>query len=285
MNVRPLLLPFVILISSFGPLHAAPPPELTVLRQQFDKVIAEKASAPFDASHSSLNTKFTAALDAAIATAQQAGRLDDILAIQDDKKRLAEKLPIPDDDDKTPDALKKLRIIYREQLKKLEDARTAAIATVLPAYTAKLQELEVTLTKAGRFDEAKEVKEYRGLLNTGAAEVAPASSLPSRSTTPAQATSKGGVIKGLGQFMFGNLPVDLTNAEGISDFVEVKVSHMGWVARRANGDVHFQIQASSDKTKGIANLKKAVRVCATEGKPFYVIYEDGSVENVGNSVR
>lgn len=281
MNVRPLLLPFVILISSFGLLHAAPPPELTVLSQQYEKTLAEKSTAPFDASLATLNTKFTAALDGAIATAQQAGRLDDILAIQDDKKRLAEKLPIPDDDDKTPDALKKLRTIYREQLKKLEDARTAAIATVLPAYTARLQELEVTLTKAGRFDEAKEVKDYRGSLNAGAAQVAPVPLLPSRSVTPAQATSKGGVIRGLGQFMFGNLPVDLTNAEGISDFVEVKVSHMGWVARRANGGVHFQIQSNGDKTRGIANLKKAVRVCATEGKPFYAIYEDGSVEMLG----
>lgn len=184
MNVRPLLLPFVILISSFGLLHAAPPPELTVLSQQYEKTLAEKSTAPFDASLATLNTKFTAALDGAIATAQQAGRLDDILAIQDDKKRLAEKLPIPDDDDKTPEALKKLRTIYREQLKKLEEARTTAIATVLPAYTAKLQELEVTLTKAGRIDEAKEVRTYReGLAQSGALSPLSGTS-PSAAPTP-----------------------------------------------------------------------------------------------------
>jgi hypothetical protein len=81
--------------------------------------------------------------------------------------------------------------------------------------------------------------------------------------------------------MFGNLPVDLTQAEGVTDFVEVKVSHMGWIARRANGEVRFQIQANSDRTNGIANTKKAVRVCATEGKPFFAIYEDGTVELLG----
>ena len=229
-----------------------------------------------------MNTKFTAALDNAASAAQQAGRLDDILAIQEDKKRLGEKLPVPDDDEKTPDALKKLRAIYRAELKKLEDSRTAAIAAVLPAYAGKLQELEVTLTKAGRFDEAKELRTYREALKADAPSLPqPGMAKIASATSSAEAAKKGGVLKGLGQFMFGNLPVDLTQAEGVTDFVEVKVSHMGWIARRANGEVRFQIQSSNDRTNGAANTKKAVRVCATEGKPFFAIYEDGSVEMLG----
>jgi hypothetical protein len=168
-------------------LHAATPPELTVLRQQYEKVMAEKATSPFEANKTALDTKFTAALDNAIVTAQQAGKLDDVLAIQDDKKRLAEKLPIPDDDEKTPAALKTLRTIYREQLAKLEETRTAAIAAVMPAYQTRLQDLEATLTKAGRIDEAKELRGYReGLAQSGAeAPTVATTSRPISPTAPA----------------------------------------------------------------------------------------------------
>ena len=63
---------FIILHSSFGILSAASPPELTVLRTQYDKVVAEKVTAPFAASLGALNTKFIAALDAPSAAAKQA---------------------------------------------------------------------------------------------------------------------------------------------------------------------------------------------------------------------
>jgi hypothetical protein len=135
------LLAFILPLSSFTLSHAAPAPELTVLSQQYDKVVAERVIAPFDASLAELNTKFTAALTNAAAAAKQAGKLDDVLTIQDDQKRLTDKLPIPDDTETTPAALKPLRAIYREQLKKLEDARNANHQALLPSYTAKLQGL------------------------------------------------------------------------------------------------------------------------------------------------
>ena len=281
MKVRSLLLLFVILQSALVFLLAAPPPELTVLRQQYEQSYAERVITVHEASVSALNVKFTAALDTASTAAQQAGKLDDVLAIQEDKKRLAENLAIPADDEKTPETLKKLRTIYREQVRKLEDARAAAIATLLPGYQTKLQDLETMLTKAGRIEEAKELRVYREGLGGGAPSLADAARKTTGPAPSPAAIQKGGVLKGLGQFMFGNQPVDLSQAEGIQDFVEIKVSHMGWIARRANGEVHYQIQANGDKTKGIANAKTAVRVCATEGKPFFAICEDGTVEMLG----
>jgi hypothetical protein len=261
---------------------AAPAPELTALRQQFEKTYAEQVTAPFVAAKANLDSKFNIALDNGIATAQKAGKLDDVLAIQEDKKFFAEKFTIPDDDEKTPDFLKKLRSIYREQLKNLEGSRTTALVAVLPAYQAKLQELETALTKAGRFDDAKEARSYRERLTSEPSTVPNAKVIPAVSAiVPAAEATRGGMLKGLGQFMFGNLPIDLSNASGVTDFVEVRVSHMGWIARRANGEVRFQIQAYGDKTNGIINNKKAVKVCATEGKPFFAIYEDGTAEMVG----
>jgi hypothetical protein len=271
MNTR--ILPLLFVLSSS--LLAAPPPELTVLRQQYDKAYAERVTTVHEASIGSLDAKFTLALDNAVATAKAGGDLPTVLAIQSDKKLLATKQPLPADDDKTPEPLKKLRAIYREQLAKLEEQRTALVTALLTPYAARLKELEATLTKADRIDEAAEVLAYREGLKADAPIVlaAPSPSEP--------APVKGGTLKGLGQFMFGNLPVDLSNAEGVSDFVEVKVSHMGWIARRANGEVRFQIQSYGDKTKGVTNTKKAVRVSATEAKPFFAIYEDGTAEMLG----
>jgi hypothetical protein len=69
----------VSLLSVLCPsLFAAQPPELTVLRQQYDKVIAERVTAPFDASLTELNTKYSAGLDRAMADAKAAGKLEDI---------------------------------------------------------------------------------------------------------------------------------------------------------------------------------------------------------------
>jgi hypothetical protein len=176
------LLAFVILHSSF--VIAAPPPELTILRQQYDKVVAERVTAPFDASLGELNTKYTAGLDRAIAEAKAAGKLEDILAIEAEKKRLTDKLPIPQtDDDKEPESLKRFRGIYRQQLATLTATRDKTHGELLPPYTAKLQALEATLVKNDRVDEAKEVLAYRQGLSVGlVASSAPAVAAPAAAT-------------------------------------------------------------------------------------------------------
>lgn len=174
----------VSLLSVLCPsLFAAQPPELTVLRQQYDKVIAERVTAPFDAGLAELNTKYSAGLDRAMADAKAAGKLEDILAIEAEKKRLADKLPIPTtDDDKEPESLKRFRGIYRQQFEVITASRDKTQADLLPPYTAKLQQLEATLVKNDRVDEAKEVLAYRQGLGTAA----PAAAAPAvaAATTP-----------------------------------------------------------------------------------------------------
>ena len=160
-------------------LLSAPPPELTVLRQQYEKAV----TVPHEAAVSDLNAKFTTALGNAVTAAKQAGKLEEVLAIQEDQKRLADKLPLPDDDEKTPEGLKKLRAIYRDQLSKLEAQRSANHTALLPAYTAKLKDLEASLTKADRIEEAKEVMTYREGLATGVAP--PAMAAPDAKTPEA----------------------------------------------------------------------------------------------------
>lgn len=192
MSLRSTLLTFVILHSSFV-IHAAPPPELTVLRQQYDKAYAERVTAVFDASKAALDAKFTTALENAIATAKTSGDLPTVLAIQGDKKAIEAKQDLPADTDTTPAALKTLRGIYREHLAKLAEQRTANTAALITPYAAKLQQLEATLTKADRVEEAKEVMDYRvGLkADAPAAPAVTATTAPApTSSTPATTSSK-----------------------------------------------------------------------------------------------
>ena len=198
MNLHRLLFTAFVIVHSTFVIHAAPPPELTVLRQQYDKVVAERVTAVHEANVATLDAKFTTALDNAIATAKSAGDLPTVLAIQGDKKLLAEKQPLPADDDQTPEPLKKLRAIYRDQLAKLTEQKTANATALLTPYAAKLQALEATLTKNDRVDEAKEVMDYRVSLKAdapAAPAVAGTTAPPSTPSTPT-ATSPKLAVKG-----------------------------------------------------------------------------------------
>jgi len=85
-----------------------------------------------------------------------------VIAIQADKKQIGENQPLPiEDAESTPDELRKLRAVYRKQFAQITERRNADQQSLFPAITKKLQDLEVTLTRAGRIDEASEVKAYR----------------------------------------------------------------------------------------------------------------------------
>ncbi|MES2595308.1 MAG: hypothetical protein V4662_08235 [Verrucomicrobiota bacterium] len=175
MNSRLIfLLPFFVLFSARA--IAAPPVELVVLQTQYEHALAQRVTAVHESAVGALNAKFTTALDNAISQAKGAGDLPAVLAIQGDKKLLAEKQPLPADEDKTPEALKKLRAIYRDQLTKLTEQRGVNVAALLTPYAARLKELEATLTKADRISEAQEVLTYREGLEAGAPPVASAQS-------------------------------------------------------------------------------------------------------------
>jgi len=187
----PLLLirVFILLHSSLILSKAAPPPELTILRQHYDKAYAERVTAVHEVAVGTLNAKFTTALDNTAAQAKSAGDLPTVLAIQADKKLLSEKQPLPADDDKTPGALKKLRSIYREQITKLDEQRAALATALLTPYAARLKELEGVLTKADRIDEAAEVLTYREGLKADAPAPAPAVAAAATSSTTAPLTA------------------------------------------------------------------------------------------------
>ncbi len=162
-------LAFILLHGLFlTSLLQATPLELTALQQIYDQQLTERVTGPYDAGLTQLNTNYSGGLDRAINEAKKAGKLDLIIALEEEKKRLVDKIPLPENDEQTPDELKKLRPIYLTALAKLAEQRAKNHAAFLPAYTKKLQELEVTLTKSDRVEDAKEVKAYReGLVVIG----------------------------------------------------------------------------------------------------------------------
>ena len=168
-------------------------PELKALHDQLTQLTAERVTAPFETDLVKLNTGYLGGLDRKIAEEKQKGHLDGVLALEEEKKLITEKQPLPEDDDKTSETLKGLRKIYREAFTKLTTTRAANLKLLTDPLTTRLKQLESTLTQANRIDHAKTVREYREKLNQpkdGPPSVAsnsvsaPATSTRSDSTPP-----------------------------------------------------------------------------------------------------
>lgn len=240
---RPLLIASlaILLALAFAIPAIAAPLELDELRQQYEKLVAERVTTPYETALTELNTKFTTALDSASAAAKQAGKLDEVLAFQGDAKLIANKQRMPaEDPEGTPEALKKLRAIYREQSGKIEDDRNSNAATIDGPFLAKLEELEVSLTRADRIEDATKVREFRGTLETPPTKGPLMAEKPVASVGApigaADSTFAGGRLFAVGKI--GPPPgveIDLTPAEGISDFIDVTGNKFAWVALRRDG--------------------------------------------------
>lgn len=231
----------VLLALSFAIPAKAAPLELDELRQQYEKLVSERVTTPHETALTALNTQFTTALDSAATAAKQAGKLDEVLAIQADAKLIADKQPLPAEDaEGTPDSLKKLRAIYRGQSAKIETDRASNAAALDEPFLTKLEELEVTLTRADRIEDATKVREFRGAVKKTAAAAQEVAEKPGVSVGApigsAASTFTGGRLFAIGKI--GPPPgveIDLTAAADISDFIDVTGNKFAWVALRRDG--------------------------------------------------
>ena len=145
-------------------------PELKALHEQFVKLTAERVTAPFEAEVAKLNAGYVGGIDREIASEKKAGRLDGVIALEAEKKLIADKLPIPaEDDEKTTEALKKLRAIYRDAYAQLEATRAANLKALTDPLIVRLKALVADLTRQDRVADAKKVREYREALEQGSA--------------------------------------------------------------------------------------------------------------------
>lgn len=148
------------------------PPELATLDAQFIALQKERVTKPFEMELEMLNTNYLRSISENITKEKVAGNLNGILSLETEKKLITAKQPVPDtDDEKTPDSLKVLRTIYREQLAKLAAKKFAELKALTDPLDKHLAQLETDFTKADRLADAKIVRKYRELLSETDAEL------------------------------------------------------------------------------------------------------------------
>lgn len=151
-----------------GPETAAAPrlgkttdPRILQLQEAYTAAIARDVTPAHLEALKNLDTQYTAALDRALEVATQTGNLDNALALRAEKKRLADKAPLPAADTPTPEPLNALRLTYRTSLSQLTTQRDQRLHPLREKYLQALQTYQDELTRAQNLDAALIVKNFR----------------------------------------------------------------------------------------------------------------------------
>lgn len=165
--------------------------KLSDLEKTFLDSYEKQIGAAHKASIADLNTKFTAALDRSIATAAQAGKLEESVVLRNEKALIQNAGAVPEaDDESTPDALKALRKTWREQMAGLNAKRHQSAAPLHASYDRALAAYQDELTKVQKLDEAMRVKAVRDHIASQRESSAPPATAAAK--TSASPTGSGG---------------------------------------------------------------------------------------------
>jgi len=117
---------------------------------------------PFETAVAEQRTRYLAALDAAIARASTAGKLDEALALRTDRQSFEQAQGVPPDDSDSPVAtVKPLRTAYRANVARLDQERLTKAKAAHAKYDAFLTQSQTTLTQRHRLDDALLLKTKR----------------------------------------------------------------------------------------------------------------------------
>jgi serine/threonine protein kinase len=158
-------------------------PRVAQLDGGFKTRLDTDAENPYQIALAALNQSYAAnGIARTRATAQQAGKLDDITALDAEKALVESGAALPaTDPDTLPEAIKALRATYRAAHTKLLAERDAKAAPLYDIYLGALDAYIAELTKANAIEQAKAVKAWReavAALKTSAAAVPVAASAP-----------------------------------------------------------------------------------------------------------
>ncbi|MDZ4403750.1 hypothetical protein [Prosthecobacter sp.] len=167
--------------------------KLADLETKFQAAFDRDAGAAYKAQIAKLNTGYATALDRALAEAAKAGKLDDAVALREEKERMTGGKGLPPEDlDTLPEALKKLRSTWRGAESGYAKQRNALAAPLFDAYDKALDAFQTELTQQNKIDDALRVKTARDELTQRRASIAPAAveaPAPTKATMPAPAAS------------------------------------------------------------------------------------------------
>ncbi len=121
----------------------------------------------FKANLRELDSKYSQALDRVLDQSVKAAKLDEAIAIREEKKRIDEATGVPTVDSPTdPQLLKQVRTTYRIERQKLEAEQENSAGPVLANHDTRLEAYQTLLTTEGKLDDALKVKEARGNAST-----------------------------------------------------------------------------------------------------------------------
>lgn len=185
-------------MTSAAPVSQPPAPadpvsaKLANLEKTFLEAYERQAGAAHKAAVADLNTKYTAALDRSIATASKAGKLDEALALRNEKTLIQNTAAVPEiDGEDTPASLQTLRKTWRGQMTSLIAKRDQDAAPLHAAYDRALAAYQDELTKAQKLDEATRVKGVRDYVASQRESAAPTSTSVATTSPKAPLGSSG----------------------------------------------------------------------------------------------
>ncbi|MDB6120979.1 MAG: hypothetical protein JWO08_4760, partial [Verrucomicrobiaceae bacterium] len=152
----------------FAQTQSAPSAEvaqrLSVLEKGFEEAAEREAELPYKTALLTMNESYVGAVERALNAAMQAGNTAAAVALRDEKKRIEkdEELPSEQADAHAsppiPESLKRLRKTYRETMALHASIRLMRLYPLFDKYSQALNALAVELTKAGKLDDAVQVK-------------------------------------------------------------------------------------------------------------------------------
>ncbi|MBE2285193.1 MAG: SUMF1/EgtB/PvdO family nonheme iron enzyme [Prosthecobacter sp.] len=154
------------------PISSSPPSaldqRLAGLDASFQAAVERDANTAFKASIAALDKLYLTALDRALATASKGGKLEEALALREEKQRIEKGEGVPSEVDestqvpgKVPDTLKTLRKTYRSTSAQHEATKAKAMQPLYDKYDQALAAVQTELTQAQKLDDALRVKTVR----------------------------------------------------------------------------------------------------------------------------
>ncbi len=251
---------FASLLLAVFPLQAQETATLESLKQKLTEAEAKLAEPQID-----FQAKYTQQLEMLKAKSQQAGDLDQIVAIDTEIKML------PRGGSNIPEKfgqLKRLRKLYDDHSAKLNQEREAKRKRLLAAHRSELMKLQTSLTRAGKIQEALVIKREISSVEASIKAGSPAN----RPKIPGN--SSPGKLVVAGTYTDGNL-ITLSPEQQNGQFVKVASGYDYWAALDPSGKVSARPGATDyfaipSRTKDVVDIQ-----C---GRHMHALHKaDGSV--------
>lgn len=135
--------------------------DLEAVENQFQAALQLYVEEPYQKKVAELDGKYLVALERALESASQGGRLEEALALRDEVARVKAGWSLPGSDAGADPALAKLRGAYREQREKLRAAKRESAEPIVKKFEEALVELQAKLTREGKLQEAEDILALR----------------------------------------------------------------------------------------------------------------------------